>query len=382
MPSRPADAAPVPAASVHLHAQARVAVTARQADQMARVVAAVEQVAALPAYRAAVLAHAPASARHDPGTPGVFFGFDFHLTADGPRLIEINTNAGGALLHVARADARPEARAAAEERFHAMFAEEWRIRHGDRPLGSVAIVDDHPEGQGLYTEFVLFRRLFERHGLHAEIVDARHLACRDGALWHGERRIDLVYNRLTDFGLDQAAHRALRQAYLDDAALVTPHPRAHALFADKRNLVLLGDRDTLVGWGVDPATADLLAGAVPPTMPVDAAHADALWRDRRRLFFKPVQGYGSKGAYRGDKLTTRVWGEILKADYVAQAYVPASEERVAMAAGELMLKCDIRNYAYRGRVQLLAARLYQGQTTNLRTPGGGFACVEIVPDVD
>jgi hypothetical protein len=47
--------------------------------------------------------------------------------------------------------------------------------------------------------------------------------------------------------------------------------------------------------------------------------------------------------------------------------------------GELLeLKADVRNYVYRGAVQLVAARLYQGQTTNFRTPGGGFAVVKEV----
>jgi hypothetical protein len=36
---------------------------------------------------------------------------------------------------------------------------------------------------------------------------------------------------------------------------------------------------------------------------------------------------------------------------------------------------DVRNYAYDGTVKLVAARLYQGQTTNFRTAGGGFAPV-------
>jgi hypothetical protein len=31
------------------------------------------------------------------------------------------------------------------------------------------------------------------------ICDPGELAFRDGALWHGGLRIDLVYNRLTDF---------------------------------------------------------------------------------------------------------------------------------------------------------------------------------------
>jgi hypothetical protein len=39
------------------------------------------------------------------------------------------------------------------------------------------------------------------------------------------------------------------------------------------------------------------------------------------------------------------------------------------------MKVDVRNYVYAGAVQLIAARLYQGQTTNFRTEGGGFAPV-------
>jgi hypothetical protein len=38
-------------------------------------------------------------------------------------------------------------------------------------------------------------------------------------------------------------------------------------------------------------------------------------------------------------------------------------------------KMDVRLYTYGGEVLLAAARLYQGQTTNFRTPGGGFAPV-------
>lgn len=39
------------------------------------------------------------------------------------------------------------------------------------------------------------------------------------------------------------------------------------------------------------------------------------------------------------------------------------------------LKFDLREYTYDGAVQWVAARLYQGQTTNFRTLGGGFAPV-------
>jgi hypothetical protein len=38
-------------------------------------------------------------------------------------------------------------------------------------------------------------------------------------------------------------------------------------------------------------------------------------------------------------------------------------------------KMDVRLYTYDGKTLVAAARLYQGQATNFRTPGGGFAPV-------
>ena len=51
-----------------------------------------------------------------------------------------------------------------------------------------------------------------------------------------------------------------------------------------------------------------------------------------------------------------------------------------MASDTPALKFDVRDYAYDGAVQWVAARLYQGQTTNFRTPGGGFAPVYPGPE--
>ena len=67
----------------------------------------------------------------------------------------------------------------------------------------------------------------------------------------------------------------------------------------------------------------------------------------------------------------------MRGGYVAQRFAPAPElEATDPLTGEsVMLKYDLRVYAYAGAIQLLAARLYQGQTTNFRTPGGGFAPV-------
>lgn len=361
---------------------------------MAELVSAVESVAALPAYRDVVLARSPAIARHDPGgASGVFFGYDFHVVGDRIGLIEINTNAGGAMLNsvMARAHhaccmedehlaAATASAASLDQRIVDMFIEEWRRSGRTQPLRTVAIVDATPQDQYLYPEFLLFRNLFERHGLRAIIADPAELDYRDGQLWVADMAIDLVYNRLTDFMLEAPSSATLRAAWLDRAVVLTPHPQAHALYADKRNLALLSDTGRLQELGVPQHTIDILAAHVLHTEVVDPARAEDLWRRRRQLFFKPSAGYGSKAAYRGDKLTKRVFEEILQADYVAQDVMVPGERIAGSRAAPESLKFDIRCYAYRGAVQWTAARLYQGQTTNFRTPEGGFAPVYNLPD--
>jgi len=369
-----------------------VFVSREHLERMARVVAAIESVVALPAWRDEALACAPASARHDGGAKGVFLGYDFHLDAGRLGLIEINTNAGGALLNAALARAqracceamdhlvpRLEHVFALEREVFAMFVEEWRRSGAARPLRRIAIIDRAPEQQYLYPEFVMFRRLFERNGVPAVIADPAALSVRDGELRHDGLPVDLVYNRLTDFYLEEADSAALREAWLGGVAVVTPHPRAHALYADKRHLALLSDDARLAALGVDAGTRELLLAHVPKTEVVDARNADRLWGERRGLFFKPVAGYGGRAAYRGDKLTKRVWQDIVAGGYVAQRFAAPGERAVDVDDPTRMLKFDLRNYVYDGAVQWVAARLYQGQTTNFRTPGGGFAPVYSTP---
>lgn len=380
----------------HLFSRSAVFLDAGVMDQITNVVAALERVIALPAWQQQALDRAPPIARLDHGPAGVFMGYDFHLADDGPRLIEINSNAGGALLNAALARAHraccesfqqvfdPQDRLRhLDEIFVAMFRAEWQSQRGDAPLRNILIVDDAPAEQYLAPEFQMARALFAAHGLTAVVADPRELQWRDGALWHpalpAGTPVDLVYNRLTDFYLQDEGHDALRQAYLAGAAVVTPHPRTHALYADKRNLVALSDAALLDSWGMGEADRALLHRVVPATQRVTAEHADALWAQRRALFFKPAAGFGARAAYRGDKLTRRVWSEILAGDYVAQTTVPPSERLVSVDGQTVRLKLDLRAYTYRGQVQLLAARTWSGQTTNFRTEGGGFSPVVVLP---
>ena len=373
----------------HLFSARPVFLSARQIESMAELIHAIELVMAMPSYRAHVLGSAAASARHDPrGVLGVFFGYDFHVDDDGIGLIEINTNAGGALLNTVLARAQRSCCAAMgdtaesadsalsyEHAIVNMFRSEWERAGHTNPLSTIAIVDVAPEQQYLYAEFLLFQQLFERHGIRALVCDPATLVWSERALWHEDLKVDLVYNRLTDFMLEAPASAALRAAYLANAVVLTPHPQAHALYADKRNLVLLSDPAMLERLGVPEPLRQILLKSIPKTELVSATQADRLWQQRRTLFFKPAAGYGGRAAYRGDKLTKRVWLDILSANYIAQEIVPPGRRVSGSAEAPEMLKFDIRCYTYAGAVQWTAARVYQGQTTNFRTPGGGFAPV-------
>jgi hypothetical protein len=376
----------------YLFAHAPIFVSRASVATMARLVAAVDAVVALPAYRETVLARSPQIARFVPGPLGGLLGFDFHITSKGPRLIEINTNPGGAFLNAALARAqraccapvlsmldRPGDAEDVQEALFLSFLSEWRRQRGAAPLRRIAIVDESPPTQYLYPEFLLAAELFRRRGIEAAICDPRELSRSSEGLQRVGQAIDFVYNRLTDFSLAEPAHAPLREAYLAGAVVVSPHPRAHALYADKRNLALLSDATALRHWGVDPTIIEILQQVIPATRVVERAAADELWARRRELFFKPATGFGSRATYRGDKLTRRVWEEILQGDYVAQQLVPPSERGVQLDGRIERLKLDLRCYVYDGRLLSVAARLYQGQTTNFRTPGGGFAAVLCPP---
>lgn len=370
----------------HLFSDTVVFVGEACLQRMAELISAIETVVALPAYQQRVLLCAPEIARQPVAAHSVFQGYDFHLGNDGPRLIEINTNAGGALLNARLARAQraccgpvaallPQGGEAAEEAFVAMFRAEWRLMRGDAPLRTIAIVDRQPQEQYLAPEFELFRQLFEANGIKVRVADPAELVWDGAALTCQGDKIDLVYNRLTDFALEMPESAALRAAYEAEGVVLTPHPRAHALYADKRNLALLSDEQTLLDMGVEEGMRRILLQGVPHTILVAGANAEKLWQERRQWFFKPAAGFGSRAAYRGDKLTKRVFEDILQGNYIAQAIVPPSERRIEDAAGPRDLKLDLRCYVYGGQIQLTAARLYQGQTTNFRTPGGGFASV-------
>jgi glutathione synthase/RimK-type ligase-like ATP-grasp enzyme len=344
----------------HLFSAATVTISRAQLEQMQAVIAAAE----------AVLGE------HEAKAPlGVFYGYDFHLNADGAHLIEINSNAGGAFLNALLIESQPNSEETLLPTFVAMFRHEWQLARGDASLKCIAIVDQQPTSQYLYPEFLLAQQAFEQAGIACVIADPLELTATASGLTVAGQTVDLIYNRLTDFDLKQHSH--LLNAWQNNQLVLTPNPAHYQRYADKRKLTQLTDEDWLKNAGISAAQIEVLRCGIPETKIVLASDAEKWWAERKQWFFKPVSGYGSKGAYRGDKLTKRVFEEILQADYVAQRVAPPGECSVKLddSTDAQSLKFDVRCYVYAGKIQLIAARLYQGQTTNFRTIGGGFGLV-------
>ncbi len=370
----------------NLFAATGVFVSPADIANMQAQVAAIEAAAALEPFQAAVHERASDAVTFaQPKTNGLFMGYDFHISEQGPQLIEINTNAGGGFLAAALQDAAGRAafkcgeaelqnEGVATQKMVATFLSEWHAAGRTGRPGIIAIVDQDPEDQYLYPDMLMAQHHLQQAGIETLIVDPAELTYLNEALWAGSSRVDMVYNRLTDFNLSEPGNAALRQALMEDAAIVSPSPRHHASYADKRNLIWLSDADVLRRWGL--AEDHILAlASIPRTQRVSVENAEELWTARKGYFFKPAAGFGSRATYRGDKLTKRVWSEILDGDYIAQTFVPPTLRAVTVENEQLTLKYDVRLYTYAGETLLVAARVYQGQTTNFRTSGGGFAVV-------
>lgn len=355
-------------------------VTPAQLQQMLRLVRLTFRLSQLNDYRQSVFPDLPEVARFDPGHAALMMGYDFHLGEDGPRLIEVNTNAGGgyiAWLSEAQTHAEYPTRLSPrlQQRLFGSFMQEWRdFSATSEPLRSIVILDEDPAEQPLYPEMVACRDWLREQQLHVEIADPAQLEASAAGVWLQGKRIDLVYNRHCDFYLEEPQLAGLREAYLARQVCLSPNPFAYGLLADKRRMILWSNPDQLARLPLSVAERQLLLEMVPKTRLLADSSLEELWAERKTLVFKPVARFGSRGVFMGKSISHKRFNELDPATTLAQEMV--SPSLVSGADGE-EFKLDLRLFVYRNRLLGIGARLYQGQVTNLRTAGGGFAPVRL-----
>lgn len=333
-------------------------------------------------YQQRVFPEVPEVARFDPGHAALMMGYDFHLGADGPRLIEVNTNAGGAFVawqsqmrDLQGGDGIPLSERY-QQRLLFSFQREWReFSRSGQALQCLVILDEHPPNQPLYPEMVSCRDWLISHGIDARIVDPGDLQIDGDGVYHQDRKVELIYNRHCDFFLEEEALTPLRRAYLAGSICLSPNPFAYGLLADKRRMILWSDGEILQQLGLSPARERLLLEMVPLSRLMGDMDDTQLWDERKELIFKPVNKFGGRGVLMGKSITRKRFAELEPDSTLVQQLVTPSQ--VTNQDGE-SFKLDLRLFVYRDHLLGVGARLYQGQLTNLRTQGGGFAPVRIV----
>ena len=307
----------------------------------------------------------------------VLMGYDFHITEEQQvKLIEVNTNSGGLWLacrcYELNAQQFPEK--LAKKLLHT-FINEYRLfsqNQNARPQ-LIAIVDQQPQLQFLYPEMQVFAELFQQAGINTVIVDPSDIDTKETGLYYQDQRIDLVYNRHCDFYLQSPEMRVIADAWKNQSVCLTPNPRIYGLLADKQRMA---------DWSkpgffkklLSPKQASCLQEAIPYTKPLHAYSKESLWSERKKWVFKPENGYASRGVYVGEKLTKKKFNSLdPQATLVQQRIKPS----VTITPDGARFKTDFRLFVYRDIITAVSARIYQGQVTNLRTPGGGFSKVKI-----
>lgn len=317
-----------------------------------------------------------------PPNQSVLMAYDFHTTEDGGcYLVEVNTNASGYLLCALMESAHsgtPFDQQATVQDLRASFEREANQFGLDLQKSKIAISDDDILGQKMYAEFLMYRDWFRAMGASVEFAESKDFQIKDGRLHASSGPVDLIYNRCTDFYFEDPSHSSLRESFVKGIACLTPQPREYWLLADKQRLVQWSQEGFLAC--ASPAEREAIGQVLIPTFEKSAfASEDDIWSERKNLFFKPKRSFGGKSVYRGESVSRKVFERLMSEDILIQRFQPAARFPTDDPRSVLTnWKYDLRCFVYQDRIQLAAARIYQGQVTNFASPMGGFTRVQFV----
>jgi len=293
-----------------------------------------------------LLTHPPVTEWKPVGVPPLMTSYDFYITADGPRLIEINTNAAGYPLLGLLTGYHQLDDSAVDEHLIRLFRE-----IDCSPIPTIGLVDDQPLAQKTYFEFAMLSHWIQSMGWGCHILDIRDPFPDD---------ITSIYNRYCDFEWATPTSSGLR-AWDQMGKPLSPHPWHYVTLAKKTRLI-----------DAKKYLPSEYSNMVPDTWLLCERDKSEWWEARKGLFFKPISGFGSRGVYRGEGMSRGVM-DRLDDDTLVQTRLDPIPIETSMG----VFKSDFRLYVHGERVMLMGARLFQGQVTNMQTMGGGFAAVSI-----
>ncbi len=143
-----------------------------------------------------------------PAHESVLMAYDFHTTENGDcYLVEVNTNASGFLLASLMDMVHTETPVndyLPLKRLQESFKSELKLWGKAATPPVIAITDEDITQQKMYPEFLMYRDWFQDLGWTAEFCESKDFKFENGKLSGGDslERVDLVYNRATDFYLE------------------------------------------------------------------------------------------------------------------------------------------------------------------------------------
>jgi hypothetical protein len=312
----------------------------------------------------------PEAAKIKPGSAGILMGFDFHLTADGPKLIEINNNAGGLCIGTEGNGSPwlaqpviPELPGEIEQRLLSMFPTDWK---------TIAIVDESIQEQFMFPEMQAYAQLLEFDGRKAFLASPEDFQLQADGLYIENTRLDAIYNRHTDFYLESEAMQHIRKAYLAGQVHLNPHPRSYALLGDKARMADWWHVGLLESC-LESSEIGLIRSVVPEIHLMHEYDNEQAWAERKAWVFKPSARHGGKGVLLGKAMSRKRFDALDQSDTVMQKFIPASVVNV----NDKPFKFDVRLFTQGQNLIAVAGRVWQGQVTNFRTEGSGWIPLEI-----
>lgn len=187
---------------------------------------------------------------------------------------------------------------------------------------NVAIVDLLDRGTS--AEFEVFKETFEAKGYACSISDVRKLTYKDGALYDGDFKIDLVYRRLVTQDLMEVYDQIsdFIQAYFDNAFVCVGSLRSQVMHTKLIYKILrLPETQAILTEDQNAFVRD----HIPYTETFETqADYDLVLKDKDAYILKPNDGYASQGVYAGREHSQEEWEAILKkilaTGYIYQEY--------------------------------------------------------------
>lgn len=171
---------------------------------------------------------------------------------------------------------------------------------------TVAIVDFSESGTP--AEFEEFKKAYIKKGFNAIISDPRELKYKNGKLYDGDTRIDLVYRRIVTRELIDRNDEIqdFIMAYKDKAICVIG-PIKSQIMHNKIIFKILHDEDTLEL--LTEEERNFVKNHIPLTLEFgnDVSIYNEAFNNKDKYVIKPMDLYASKGVYVGRDFSTEEW---------------------------------------------------------------------------